>query len=115
MGGCQNDSHRLRPLNTRCRIAVRTQKGTIILTTTHIQIHYYITSFNSNPRELATASIAAPREHFGSGSLGPAALPTDAEAGVLLRPGSPSWLFPEIFEQGFRAPGSGFEVDVRQV
>ena len=27
-------------LNSRCRIILRTQKGTIILTTTHIQVGY---------------------------------------------------------------------------
>ena len=32
MGGCQND------INIRCRIIIRTQKGTLILTTTHIDI-----------------------------------------------------------------------------
>ena len=36
MGGCQNNGPLLGPLNTRCRIILRTQKGTIILTTTHI-------------------------------------------------------------------------------
>ena len=34
-GGCQNHGPLLGPLNTRCRIILRTQKGTIILTTTH--------------------------------------------------------------------------------
>ena len=34
MGGCQNYGLFLGPLNTRCRIILRTQKGTIILTTT---------------------------------------------------------------------------------
>ena len=38
MGGCQNYGPILSPLNTRCRIILRTQKGTIILTTTHISI-----------------------------------------------------------------------------
>ena len=35
LGGCQNHGPAMDPLNTRCRILVRTQKGTIILTTTH--------------------------------------------------------------------------------
>ena len=30
------------PLNTRCRIIIRTQKGTIILTTTHIALLFMI-------------------------------------------------------------------------
>ena len=34
MGGCQNYGPLLGPLNTRCRIILRTQKGTIIWTTT---------------------------------------------------------------------------------
>ena len=34
MGGCQNYGPLLGPLNTRCRIILRTQQGTIILKTT---------------------------------------------------------------------------------
>ena len=37
MGGYQNYGPFLGPLNTKCRIILRTQKGTIILTTTHIE------------------------------------------------------------------------------
>ena len=36
MGGCQNYGPLLGTLNIRCRIIIRTQKGTIILTITHI-------------------------------------------------------------------------------
>ena len=36
MGGCQNCGSLLGPLNTRCHIILRTQKGTIISTTTHM-------------------------------------------------------------------------------
>ena len=36
MGGCQNYHPLLSSLNTRCRIILRTQKGTVILTTTHM-------------------------------------------------------------------------------
>ena len=36
MGGCQNYGPFLDTLNIRCRIIIRTPKGTIILTTTHI-------------------------------------------------------------------------------
>ena len=38
MGGCQNYGPRLGPLNTRCRIILRNQKGTMILTTTHMSV-----------------------------------------------------------------------------
>ena len=38
MGGCQNCGPLLGPLNIKCRIIIGTQKGTIILTTTHIYI-----------------------------------------------------------------------------
>ena len=38
MGGCQNYGPFLGTLNIRCRIIMGTQKGTIILTTTHIGI-----------------------------------------------------------------------------
>ena len=37
MGGCQNYGPFLGFLNIRCRIIIRIQKGTIILTTTHVQ------------------------------------------------------------------------------
>ena len=36
VGGSRNDDPVLGPLNSRCRIVSRTQKGTMILTTTHI-------------------------------------------------------------------------------
>ena len=39
VGGYQNYSPLLGPLNTRCRIILRTPKGTIILTTTHVRNH----------------------------------------------------------------------------
>ena len=38
MGGCRNYGLFLGPLNTRCRIILRTQKRTIDLTTTYIQM-----------------------------------------------------------------------------
>ena len=38
MGGYQNYGPLLGPLNTRCRIIIRTQKGTIILTTIYIEM-----------------------------------------------------------------------------
>ena len=36
MGGCQNHGPLLGTLNNRCRIIIGTQKGTLILTTSHI-------------------------------------------------------------------------------
>ena len=36
MSGCQNYAPFLGTLNNRCRIIIRTQKGTIILTNTHM-------------------------------------------------------------------------------
>ena len=36
MVGCQNYGPLWGPLNTRCRITLRTQKGTIMLRTTHV-------------------------------------------------------------------------------
>ena len=38
MAGCQNYGLFLGTLNIRCRIIIGTQKGTIILTTTHMQL-----------------------------------------------------------------------------
>ena len=39
LGGYQNCGPLLGPLNTMCRIIIRRQKGTIILTATHIDIY----------------------------------------------------------------------------
>ena len=36
MGGCQNYGPFLGTLHIRCRTIIRTQEGTIILTTTHV-------------------------------------------------------------------------------
>ena len=36
LGGCQNHGLFLGPLDTRCCIILRTEKGTIILATTHL-------------------------------------------------------------------------------
>ena len=36
VGGCQNYGSFLGTLNNRCRITIGTPKGTIILTTTHV-------------------------------------------------------------------------------
>ena len=51
MEGCQNHGPLLGPLNTRCRVILRTQKGTIILTTTHMA--------SSIGREMFTTSLQA--------------------------------------------------------
>ena len=48
MGGCQNYGPFLGTLNNRCRIIIGTQKGTIVLTTTHIKdLSGMIGSFSS--------------------------------------------------------------------
>ena len=36
IGGCQNHGPLLGPPNTRCRIVIRTKRGTIFLTITHM-------------------------------------------------------------------------------
>ena len=38
MGGCQKYGPFLGTLNIRCRVIIGTQKGTLILTTTHIMV-----------------------------------------------------------------------------
>ena len=48
MGGCQNYVPFLGTLNNRCRIIIGTQKGTIILTTTHITVERII-KFKETP------------------------------------------------------------------
>ena len=45
MGGCQNYGPFLGTLNIRCRIIIGTQKGAIILTTTHIFSIKYIRKY----------------------------------------------------------------------
>ena len=40
MGGCQNSGPFLGTLNIGCRIIIAIQKGTIILTTTHIGLDF---------------------------------------------------------------------------
>ena len=58
MGGSQNYGPLLNPLNTRCRIIIymyiyRTQKGTIVLITTHIYVVYlYIQFWEKDPTRL---------------------------------------------------------------
>ena len=43
VGGCQNYGPFLGTLNNRCRTRIRTQKGTIILTTTHVYLFRRLT------------------------------------------------------------------------
>ena len=38
MGGCQNYGPLFGTLNIRCRMIIRTQQGTLILTTTHMTL-----------------------------------------------------------------------------
>ena len=38
MGGCQNYGPFLGTLNNRCRVILGTQEGTLILTTTHMEV-----------------------------------------------------------------------------
>ena len=42
VGGCQNYGPILGTLSNRCRIITGTQKGTIILTTTHVYVYVYV-------------------------------------------------------------------------
>ena len=61
MGGCQNCGPLMGLLNTRCRIILRTQKGTIILTTTHICIvciHYTVERTKPPSSTLASPPLA---------------------------------------------------------
>ena len=45
MGGCQDYGPLLGPLNTRWRIILRTQKGTIVLTTAHMDLGGFMLVF----------------------------------------------------------------------
>ena len=53
MGSCQNQGPSLGTLNSRCRIILGTQKGTRILTTTHIVrlliLHPIVWELERNP------------------------------------------------------------------
>ena len=57
MGVCQNYGPLLDPLNTRCRTILRTQKGAIILTTTHILL--IPLSAHPDPSFLANSSSSS--------------------------------------------------------
>ena len=61
MGGCQNYGPFLGTLNIRCRIIIGTQKGTIILTTTHIYIYIL------NPHLIQKISLVNKRARKGEG------------------------------------------------
>ena len=47
MGSCQNYGPFLGTINIRCRIMLRTQKGTPILTTTHMDLWLRVSGFQS--------------------------------------------------------------------
>ena len=49
VGGCQNYGPLLGTLNVRCRTIQGTQKGTIILTTTHVRIRAHIVQYSMCP------------------------------------------------------------------
>ena len=49
VGGCQNFGPLLGTLNVRCRTIQGTQKGTIILTTTHVRIRAHIVQYSMCP------------------------------------------------------------------
>ena len=53
MGGCQNYGPFLGTLNIRCRIIIRTQKGTLILIPTHM-----IPAIQAHPQRRGSAGTA---------------------------------------------------------
>ena len=62
MGGCQNYGPVLGTHNIRGRIILGTQKGTIILTTTHIYIYIYM-CIVGNPGICKSLGFRVSREH----------------------------------------------------
>ena len=54
VGSCQNSGPVLGTLNTRCRTIIGTQKGTLILTTTHTYTHMreVVSSWDYEMRDL---------------------------------------------------------------
>ena len=71
MGGCQNYGPFLGTLNIRYRIAIRIQKGAIILTTAHIYIYIYM--IPSKSRYITTME-SGPKKHTTKGTMGPPSL-----------------------------------------
>ena len=70
MGGCQNYVLFLGTLNIRGRIIIGTQKGTIILTTTHLAFSYELERPEEDPwtKELLTMLVII--GHTGRGKEG---------------------------------------------
>ena len=62
MGGCQNYGPFLGPLDTRCRIILRTQEGIIVLTTTHM----ILPSIGSGPYGALLGSLLGGAQELGS-------------------------------------------------
>ena len=62
VGGCQNYGPFLGSLNIRCRIRIGTQKGTIILTTTHVESHNF-SKFVEKLRSSREALVACTHTH----------------------------------------------------
>ena len=60
MGGCQNCGPLLGPLNTRCRIMIRMQKGTIIFKTIHMERNVDVLE-NDTPLVLCKLEFDAPQ------------------------------------------------------
>ena len=67
MGGYQHCDPLLGPLNTRCRIILRTQKGTIVLTTTHMAV----STTNPKPTLQASDQSSGPQRPRSSCRRGP--------------------------------------------
>ena len=63
MGCCQNSGPLLSLFNTRCRIILRTQRGTIILTTTHILVSAILCSWGN---EVSAFTAVADEIYRGS-------------------------------------------------
>ena len=65
MGGCQNYGPFLGTLNIRGRIIIGTQKGTIILTTTHIDIYIYKIPDYAETCHVASTNNLEPHRKMG--------------------------------------------------
>ena len=64
MGGCQNYGPFLGTLNIRCRIIIGIQKGTIILTTTHMKITHRILLLRLGFNVCCETACTSPQEGF---------------------------------------------------
>ena len=84
MGGCQNSGPFLGTLNIRCRIIIGIQKGTIIVTTTHILVGIGI-GWGQYPSQGLLASQAKLKKSCNNVAWGAFSVGVSSSLGARLR------------------------------